>query len=199
MISEALEPGAADTPLSRFCTLLDQRGLLDRAQFALPGDTGERARLLALREAIPEAVNHRVALARQHLPDEVSKTAGDFIAPFEQFDEMVSACRAACASRSLDLAIWGHISDGNIHPNVIPRLAGDVARGREALLEAGRAVIALAGSPLAEHGVGRNPVKQQFLRMVRGDEGVDAMWAVKRALDPAGILAPGVLFGRSSP
>jgi D-lactate dehydrogenase (cytochrome) len=96
--------------------------------------------------------------------------------------------------RGLDLAIWGHISDGNAHPNVIPTRAEHVVLGRDALLEAGRAVIALGGSPLAEHGVGRNPLKQQFLALLHGASGVAAMRAVKDALDPHGLLSPGVLL-----
>ena len=55
-------------------------------------------------------------------------------------------------------------------------------------------MIRLGGSPLAEHGVGRNRVKQQLLLELYGRDGVDAMRAVKRALDPDFKLAPGVLF-----
>ena len=58
----------------------------------------------------------------------------------------------------------------------------------------GREVIRLGGSPLAEHGVGRNPVKQQLQLELYGRDGIEQMRAVKRALDPAGKLAPGVLF-----
>src|SRR5581483_7754437 len=96
--------------------------------------------------------------------------------------------------RGLDAAVWGHISDGNVHPNVIPRSMADVESGKEAILEFGRAAIRLGGSPLAEHGVGRNPIKQQLLRLLYGDEGIEQMRAVKRALDPGNKFAPGVLF-----
>ena len=84
----------------------------------------------------------------------------------------------------LDLAIWGHISDGNVHPNLIPRKASDVAAAKEALLELGDVVKQLGGCPLSEHGVGRHPVKQELVRRLYGDEGVDAMRVTKRALDP---------------
>jgi len=57
-----------------------------------------------------------------------------------------------------------------------------------------RGVMAFGGAPLAEHGVGRNPLKQQFLRDMYGDRGIEQMRAVKRALDPEGKLASGVLF-----
>ena len=39
----------------------------------------------------------------------------------------------------------------------------DVESGKAAILAFGREVIRLGGSPLAEHGVGRNPIKQQLL------------------------------------
>jgi D-lactate dehydrogenase (cytochrome) len=54
----------------------------------------------------------------------------------------------------------------------------------------------MGGCPLAEHGVGRNPVKQELLRMLYGDAGVEAMRQLKRSLDPDGKLASGVLFPR---
>jgi len=52
----------------------------------------------------------------------------------------------------------------------------------------------MGGSPLAEHGVGRNPIKQQLLRQLYGVAGVDAMRAIKLSLDPNGSLARGVIF-----
>jgi D-lactate dehydrogenase (cytochrome) len=57
-----------------------------------------------------------------------------------------------------------------------------------------RAVMAMGGAPLAEHGVGRSAFKQRLLRELYGEEGVEQMRAVKRALDPEWKLAPGVLF-----
>src|SRR5438105_2817610 len=93
-------------------------------------------------------------------------------------------------------AVWGHISDGNVHPNVLPRSYADVERGKDAILEFGREVTRLGGCPLAEHGVGRHPVKQALLRGLYGDAGIEQMRAVKRALDPAWKLAPGVIFPR---
>ena len=64
----------------------------------------------------------------------------------------------------------------------------------EAILAFGRDVVRLGGCPLAEHGVGRNPVKQLLLRELYGEDGVAAMRAVKHALDPGHKLAPGVIF-----
>ena len=77
---------------------------------------------------------------------------------------------------------------------MLARSFADVESGRAAILEVGRAAIRLGGSPLAEHGVGRNRVKQQLLEELYGREGIEDMRAVKRALDPRWTLASGVLF-----
>ena len=55
-------------------------------------------------------------------------------------------------------------------------------------------VVRLGGCPLAEHGVGRNPVKQTLLQQLYGEEEIEQMRRVKQALDPDSKLAPGVLF-----
>ena len=185
-----------DRPLARVCRLLDEAGALDRTQVAVPGDRARAAQLIAVREAVPAAVNARVGRAKQSIDAGISKTAADMIVPFDRLGELMSLYDHEFRRRGLDAAVWGHISDGNLHPNVLPRSAADVESGKEAILRFGREVIRMGGSPLAEHGVGRNPIKQQMLREMYGDRGIDEMRAVKRALDPAWKLAPGVLFPR---
>ena len=81
---------------------------------------------------------------------------------------------------------------GDLESNLHAALAE--SPGHEAILDMARAVIAMGGAPLAEHGVGRSALKQQLLRELYGDEGIEQMRAVKRALDPAWKLAPGVIF-----
>ncbi len=189
-------PGAPDTPLIRFCGLLDGLHVLEATELALPGDLRRVAQLVAIREAVPAGVNARVGAAKRTLDERIAKTAADMIVPFERVSEMNAIYRRGFESRGLDYAIWGHISDGNVHPNVIPRSYDDVERGREAILEFGVHCARLGGCPLAEHGVGRSPIKQQLLRQLYGDTGIEQMRAVKRALDPSWKLAPGVIFQR---
>jgi D-lactate dehydrogenase (cytochrome) len=192
-LANARGESRADTPLTRFCTLLDRYGALDTAEISLPGDDRRAQAFVELRESVPAGVNRRVAHAHAR-DDRVHKTAADIIVPYEQFGMMMRECRRLCEEANLDLAVWGHISDGNVHPNVIPHGYDDVVRGRDVLIALARQVIAMGGCPLAEHGVGRHPVKQEMLRMMYGTPGVDAMRRVKASLDPQGKLAAGVLF-----
>jgi D-lactate dehydrogenase (cytochrome) len=193
-IGRARESAECDTPLATFCRVLDDAGVLDDVEIAVPGDRARAAQLLAVREAVPAAVNARVGRAKQAIDARIAKTAADMIVPFEQLDGLMRLYDDEFAHRGLDAAVWGHVSDGNLHPNVIPRSYADVEAGYAAILEFGRAVIAMGGSPLAEHGVGRNRIKQQLLQALYGEEGIEQMRRVKRAIDPGWKLAPGVLF-----
>ena len=196
MLLVQIEIDGDDEPaLGRLQSVLTSVGIADDPHLALAGDDRGAERLFNLREAVPSSVNAIVAAAKQTHPD-VEKTAGDMVVPFERLSESIALYRSTLERHGLDYAIWGHVSDGNLHPNVVPRSFDDVRRGREAILEIARDVVAMGGAPLAEHGVGRSALKQQLLRELYGPEGIDQMRAVKRALDPEWKLAPGVLFCR---
>ncbi len=190
----AMTSDAPDTPLVRFCRLLAAHGALDDTQMAWPGERRRVEQFLAFRESAPAGVNRRVGDAKRDVDSRIEKTAADMIVPFEHFGAMLECYREGYRARGLDFAIWGHISDGNVHPNVIPRSYEDIVAGREAILAFGREVARFGGCPLAEHGVGRSSVKQQLLKQLYGDQGINEMRAIKAALDPGGKLAPGVLF-----
>ena len=182
--------------LGHFCRALDRIGLLADTELALPGNRRRAAELLAVRESVPAGVNQRISTAKRTIDARIEKTAGDMIVPFDRCADMMDLYRRGFESRGLDYAIWGHLSDGNVHPNVIPRSFDDVVQGKEAMVEFGRHVARLGGCPLAEHGVGRSPVKQALLRQLYGEAGIEEMRAVKQALDPGNRLAPGVIFPR---
>lgn len=186
--------GGGGGPLARICRILDCHGVFDSTEMALPGQLGRSEQLVALREAVPAGVNQRVGRAQREIDPRIAKTAADMIVPFDRFGEMMAVYRRGFAERGLDFAVWGHISDGNVHPNVLPRSYEEAERGKDAILFFGREVARLGGCPLAEHGVGRNQVKQALLRGLYGESGIDEMRAVKRALDPGWKLAPGVIF-----
>lgn len=186
-------PADEEASLTRLQSVLATAGIEGDPVVSAPDDERGAQRLIDLREAVPASVNARVAAAKATDPN-IEKTAGDMVVPFERLEDSLALYRGAFDRRGLEHAIWGHVSDGNLHPNVLPRSMEDVRKGREAILEIARGVVAMGGAPLAEHGVGRSAIKQQLLRELYGDEGVDQMRAVKRALDPEGKLAPGVIF-----
>jgi D-lactate dehydrogenase (cytochrome) len=194
MLLAQIEIGAdEESALGRLQSVLTAVGIEDDPYLALAGDDRGAERLFNLRESVPASVNAIVAATKQTHPD-AEKTAGDMIVPFPRLAESIELYRTTFETRGIDYAIWGHVSDGNLHPNVVPHSFDDVRRGREAILDMARRVVAMGGAPLAEHGVGRSAMKQQLLRELYGSEGIDQMRAVKRALDPEWKLAPGVLF-----
>lgn len=95
------------------------------------------------------------------------------------------------AEQGLTIATFGHVGDGNLHPNII--LERDDPDGRAKLLRATdalcRAAIGLGGTVTAEHGIGAS--RREYLELQRGSGAVALMRAVKTAFDPLGILNPG--------
>ena len=83
---------------------------------------------------------------------------------------------------------FGHLAEGNVHVEIVGA-APDDERPDEAVL---RLAASLGGTISAEHGVGT--AKARWLSLSRSAAEIDAMRAVKRALDPDGLLNPGVLF-----
>ena len=86
---------------------------------------------------------------------------------------------------------FGHIADGNLHVIVAPG-TGEPAvmrMGEELAYELLRPI---DGSISAEHGIGLE--RRQFLNISRTSQEIEAMRALKRALDPHGILNPGKVF-----
>jgi D-lactate dehydrogenase (cytochrome) len=173
---------------------LNACGVRADPQVALPEDERGAARLFELREAVPASLNARIAADKLRVHPELQKTAGDFVVPFERLEESLAMYREIFTQYGLEHAIWGHVSDGNMHPNVVPRSVDDIHRGQQALVEMARRAAAMGGAPMAEHGVGRSTLKQQMLRELYGDHGVEEMRLVKRALDPEWKLASGVVF-----
>ncbi len=91
---------------------------------------------------------------------------------------------------------FGHMGDGNIHYNVSQPVGADraefLARWAEINAIVHGVVRELGGSISAEHGIGR--LKRDLLRQTKDPAALDAMRAIKAALDPNGILNPGVLL-----
>jgi FAD/FMN-containing dehydrogenase len=142
-------------------------------------DPNGRARLWRYREAMSEAV------ARVGVPHKLDVTLpASTLAAFA--DVVGDTVAAVCPTAHTYL--FGHLGDGNLHVNVVGPDPDDDAVDDAVL----RLVADFGGSISAEHGIGR--AKAAWLGLSRSAEEQDAFRAIKRALDPAGILNPGVLF-----
>nr|WP_314840936.1 FAD-binding and (Fe-S)-binding domain-containing protein [uncultured Microbacterium sp.] len=90
--------------------------------------------------------------------------------------------------------IFGHAKDGNVHFLLNERFDDpeSIARYRRFTDDLVELVLGQRGSLKAEHGTGR--IMAPFVRRQYGDELTDLMWDIKRLIDPAGILNPGVVL-----
>ena len=142
-----IELGAqSDTALLMLDELLHACRVESDPILALPGDDRGATRLNELRESVPASVNAMVAAAKASVHPDIQKTAGDLIVPFERLGQSLALYRDALERRGLDYAVWGHASDGNLHPNVIPKSLEDVEKGRDAIREMARGVMAMGGA-----------------------------------------------------
>ena len=169
---------AGDDPLPELGAILRALDLPDEATVVADDDRSV-GRLWRWREAHPEAAaTHGVV----HKADVTVPLA----AMAEFVDEVGGAIQRVAPDAST--LLYGHLADGNLHVNTTGPAADD-DRPMHAVFEL---VLQLGGSVSAEHGIG--VAKRAWLVRQRGEEAVAAMVALKRALDPDGVLNPGVLL-----
>ena len=144
-----------------------------------------------LRHAIPEAINTIIG-QRKAQAAELHKVGTDMAVPDRHLKQMMSIYRERLRESGLENVTFGHIGNGHLHVNILPRSAEELAQAERLYLEFAREAVRLGGSVAAEHGIGR--IKKPFLAVQYAPEHIEAMRRIKRTLDPAGILNPGVLF-----
>jgi FAD/FMN-containing dehydrogenase len=155
-------------------------------EVALPDDTAValdrsgRAALWAYRERHTEAISQAGVPHKMDVAVPLARIA-------EFRGELDGAVRAA-GGPDCRVIVFGHIGAGNLHVNVLGPDPVDEAVD-EAVL---RLAAAFGGTISAEHGIGR--AKAGLLHLSRSPGEIAAMRAVRSALDPSGVLNPGVLF-----
>jgi FAD/FMN-containing dehydrogenase len=172
-----LEAAAQEDPTDALSDAVDTlNGVVD---VAVAASAGRRRELWAYREAHPPAVN---TLGPPHKLDVTLPAAslGEFVA---RAPAVVSA--VAPSARTW---LWGHAADGNIHVNVTGVAPDDEAVDEAVFSEVAR----LGGSISAEHGIGT--AKRRWLQLNRSADEIASFRAIKKALDPDGVLNPEVLF-----
>jgi FAD/FMN-containing dehydrogenase len=187
--AECLDDPASDTLLVECVGDVDPSPTLAAALERCSGvvstsvatDPARRRSLWEVRDGVPEAI------LRTGVPVKV-----DVAVPVRELGHFLDAVGPAVAEVAPGAKVWrfGHAADGNVHVNVTGVDAhGEVAdRVEEAVL---RLAVACGGTISAEHGVG--VAKARWLGLSRSPEELAACRAIKRALDPSGMLNPGVL------
>jgi FAD/FMN-containing dehydrogenase len=88
--------------------------------------------------------------------------------------------------------IYGHIGEGHVHVNMLPRNTSEAERASSLLEEFARQAVLLGGTISAEHGIGKR--KAKLLPLQYTSEQIQAMKDVKSRLDPHWLLGRGTIF-----
>jgi FAD/FMN-containing dehydrogenase len=166
--------GGAD-PTDELAQALDTAGIEDAA---IADDTASRDALWSLREGLPDAIN------AAGIPHKL-----DVGVPLDALETFLARVPEVAVGAGADRAIlFGHLGDGNVHVNLLGPPPADLAADDAVLA----LVLECGGTISAEHGIG--VVKADWLQRARGAAEVAAMRAIKRALDPDGLLNPGAVL-----
>jgi D-lactate dehydrogenase (cytochrome) len=153
--------------------------------WAVPAARREDVRLF--RHALPEAVN-------DYVRRRAGKIGSDMAVPHAHLREMMDAYERESSAAGVRFLIFGHIGDGHLHLNYLPEDEAEADRALRAYSRLARRAVELDGTISAEHGVGKKTIldpggrRVPYLQVLYGEGGLRAIAAVKKALDPRGIL-----------
>ncbi len=173
--------GASDGEVERDVTrageILLEGGALD---VALATDEAKRRTLWDVRRGIAEAI-HDVGVSVEI----------DVAVPRSELVALVLGVRRIAQAAELHPFCYGHAADGNVHVRLLREGHGEAS---SAVFEGAvhgiyAEAVRLGGTITGEHGVG--VILRNLLPLRRDAAFLDAMRAVKTALDPRGILNPG--------
>ncbi|MFZ5814546.1 MAG: FAD-binding oxidoreductase, partial [Bacillota bacterium] len=149
-----------------------------------------------VRQARNEAERAELWLARKSISTAITqvkpaKIGEDIAVPVARIPEMIRRLQYLRERTGLTMAVFGHVGDGNLHPNIVTDLRepGEAERVEAALEEIARIALGLGGTLTGEHGIGT--MKAPYLEMEVGPEVLALMRRIKRAFDPLHILNPG--------
>jgi len=123
-----------------------------------------------------------------------TKISEDATVPRSRIPEMMERLERIRAKYNINLVVFGHAGDGNLHPNIITdkRNIEEMRRVEDAVGEIFEAAVALGGTLSGEHGIGT--LKAPYMELELGKAGLDMMARIKRAWDPNNIMNPGKIF-----
>jgi D-lactate dehydrogenase (cytochrome) len=137
---------------------------------------------------------HDVFWAMQSFRKGARLVVTDVCVPISRLAECVSETKRDIEESGLIAPVVGHAGDGNFHAGVAVMMddAEEVARAHAFIERLAERSLAMEGTCTGEHGIGQG--KKQFLEPEHGAAAVEAMRAIKSALDPGNIMNPGKIF-----
>jgi len=156
--------------------MAESDNLLDTA---VAGSSRQREDLFWWRESLTEAI----ARHRPQLKLDISLPPAELAGGVAEFDAIVEDSGA-----DAEMVLYGHVGDSSLHLSILGATIDAGSLEERLMVAVGRR----SGSPSAEHGIGRVRVAQLPAR--RSTEELQLFMRLKAALDPAGILNPGVLL-----
>jgi len=170
--------------LNQWLSLMDRHNAIADSWFAT--NEQDQARLREFRHQLPVLMNEWFAHYKQR------KVSTDMAVPDEAFAGLFHFYQETLRASGLRYTIFGHIGDNHVHVNILPRDEDEGRRARELYVQFLKYAASVGGTLSAEHGVGK--LKRDYLRLFYTDEQLREMAAVKKALDPNGILGRGNIF-----
>src|SRR5512135_758030 len=120
-----------------------------------------------------------------------SRFGEDIVVPRGQIPQMVDLVKQIARKYDLTIAVFGHIGDGNLHPNIVcDRRDAEMIKRVEAASHAiFDAAIELGGAISGEHGIGL--LKTGYVPKSVDPIALEMMKQVKKLFDPNNIMNPG--------
>jgi D-lactate dehydrogenase (cytochrome) len=134
---------------------------------------------------------HDAYFAARGLRPGAQPVATDVCVPISRLAECVTQSQCDIADSRLIAPIAGHVGDGNFHLSLLIDIddPDEVTRAEKFMERLVTRALAMDGTCTGEHGVGQGKLK--YLAAEHGNAALDVMRAIKRALDPQGIMNPG--------
>lgn len=117
----------------------------------------------------------------------------DVCVPPSRLTDMILASQQMCKQAGVYAPLVGHVGDANYHMLLIvdPANPKEMEAAKRCSSEMVHLALSMGGTCTGEHGIGYG--KLQYLQEERGRVALDAMAAIKAALDPLNTMNPGKL------
>jgi len=176
---EAEDKSSSEQLMDTWAKLIENGGAsLDTCIIA--DNPNARRSIFEFRHKVPQLINEFLRAYGQQ------KIASDIAVPPEHFAAMYESYKSTARETALRYVNFGHIGEGHLHFNFLPRSDQESVRAGEGIARLCRQAVAWGGTVCAEHGVGK--VKKPYLKIMYGDKHIKEMAALKKYFDPNCIL-----------